>query len=468
VTARTELPSRLLAAGLLGSALLVGVVAGYSPPLAIGLTLGFVFLVIAMANLTAGICLFAAATFIETILPADAEGTLSAPKLLGLALVLSWFAAITAGERERRERLFSPPAFLYVLILFVAWAAISAVWAEDSGAAIEASTRYLPNAMLFLIVFAGVRNREQLMWVVGSLVVGACVAAVYGMVAGSPAEDPGRVSIGNPNQAAAALVLGGTLAAALAVALRGKPVLRLLTTIAVPLCVFAVFLTLSRGGLVALGAALLTAIFMAGRRRGAVIALAACAVLAAVVYFGAFASVDARDRILELQGGTGRTDIWTVGWRMVEDHPVRGIGAGNFPIASIHYLLEPGALLRDDFIVDDPKVAHNTYLNVLAELGVVGLGLFLTVIAFSLWCAIRAVGFAARAGDRELEVLARAFVVVIVAQLAADFFGSHQYSKQLWLVLSLCPALLEISRVALASRRACGATAGLSRSAPAA
>jgi O-antigen ligase len=375
---------------------------------------------------------------------------------------------MTAGERQRRERLFSPPAFLYVLILFVAWAAISAVWAEDSGAAIEATTRYLPNAMLFLIVFAGVRNREQLLWVVGSLVVGAVVAAVYGMVAGSPAEDPGRVSIGNPNQAAAALVLGGTLAAALAVALRGKPVLRLLTTMAVPLCVFAIFLTLSRGGLVALGAALLTAIFMAGRRRGAVIALAACAVLAAVVYFGAFASVDARDRILELQGGTGRTDIWTVGWRMVEDHPVRGIGAGNFPIASIHYLLEPGALLRDDFIVDDPKVAHNTYLNVLAELGVVGLGLFLTVIAFSLWCAIRAVGFATRAEDRQLEVLARAFVVVIVAQLAADFFGSHQYSKQLWLVLSLCPALLEITRARLASRRAQGADAGLSRPAPAA
>jgi O-antigen ligase len=466
VTARTELPSKLLAAALLASALLVGVVAGYSPPLAIGLTLGFVFLVIAMANLTAGICLFAAATFIETILPADAEGTLSVPKLLGLVLVLSWFAAITAGERERRERLFSPPAFLYVLILFVAWAGVSAVWAEDSGVAIEATTRYLPNAMLFLIVFAGVRTREQLLWVVGSLVVGAVVAAVYGMVAGAPTEDPGRVGIGNPNQAAADLVLGGTLAAALAVALRGKPVLRLLTTIAVPLCVFAVFLTLSRGGLVSLGAALLAAIFMAGRRRGPVIALAACAVLAAVVYFGAFASVDARERVLELQGGTGRTDIWTVGWRMVEDHPIRGIGAGNFPIASIHYLLEPGALLRDDFIVDDPKVAHNTYLNVLAELGVVGLGLFLTVIGFSLWCAIRAVGVAARADDRQLEILARAFVVVIVALLAADVFGSHQYSKQLWLVLSLCPALLEISRVLLASRHAQGAAAGGSPPAP--
>jgi O-antigen ligase len=466
VTARTELPTRLLGAGLLGSALLMGVLAGVNPALAVGLTVGLVLLVIAMANLTAGICLLAFLTFLDTILPADAEGALSVSKLVGLVLVLSWFALITAGEHERREQIFSPPAFVFLLISFVGWAAVSAVWAEDSAAALDATTRYLPNAMLFLIVFAGVRTREQLLWVVGSLVVGAVVAAVYGMVAGPPPDDPGRVAIGNANETAASLVAGGTLAAALVFALRGKPVLRLLTTIAVPLCVFAVFLTLSRGGLVALGASLIAAIVVAGRRRGVVLGLAAAAVLATVIYFGAFAPADARDRVLDLEGGTGRTDIWTVGWRMVEDQPLRGVGAGNFPVASIHYLLEPGALLRTDFIVDNPKVAHNTYLNVLAELGVVGLALFLAIIAFPLWWAARAVGFAARAGDRQLEVLARAMVVVIVGLLAADFFGSRQYSKQLWLLLGLCPVLLQISRAELASRRAEAAAADRALPAP--
>jgi O-antigen ligase len=444
----------------------MGVLAGVNPALAVGLTVGLVLLVIAMANLTAGICLLAFLTFLDTILPADAQGALSVSKLVGLVLVLSWFALITAGDPERREQIFSPPAFVFLLISFVGWAAVSAVWAEDSGAAIDATTRYLPNAMLFLIVFAGVRTREQLLWVVGSLVVGAVVAAVYGMVAGPPPDDPGRVAIGNANETAASLVAGGTLAAALVFALRGKPVLRLLTTIAVPLCVFAVFLTLSRGGLVALGASLIAAIVVAGRRRGVVLGLAAAAVLATVIYFGAFAPAEARDRVLELQGGTGRTDIWTVGWRMVEDQPLLGVGAGNFPVASIHYLLEPGSLLRTDFIVDNPKVAHNTYLNVLAELGVVGLALFLAVIAFPLWWAARAVGFAARAGDRQLEVLARAMVVVIVGLLAADFFGSRQYSKQLWLLLGLCPVLLQISRAELASRRAEAAAADRALPAP--
>jgi len=463
VTARVELPVKVLAAGLAASVLLMGVLAGVDPALAIGLTLGLVLLIIAMASLTAGICLLAFLTFLETVLPA---GVLSISKVVGLVLVLSWFALITAGERDQRERIFSPAGFLFVLIALVAWAALSAVWAEDTGAAIDSATRYLPNAMLFLIVFAGVRTREQFLWVLGSLVAGAVVAALYGIVAGAPTDDPTRVGIGNANETAASLVAGGTLAAALAFAVTGKPVLRLLTTIAVPLCVFAVFLTLSRGGLVALAASLVAAVFMAGRRRGVVLTLAFAAVIAAVVYFGAFASVEARDRILELEGGTGRTDIWTVGWRMVEDQPLRGVGAGNFPIASIHYLLEPGALLRDDFIVDNPKVAHNTYLNVLAELGVVGLALFLAVIAFSLWCAARALGVASQAGDRQLDVLARAMIVVLVGLLAADFFGSRQYSKQLWLLLSLCPALLAISRAELAARRGSGAAAAGALPAP--
>lgn len=459
MTARTELPSRLLGAALLACAVLLGVLAGINPALAIGVTLGLVLLAIAMADLTAGICLLAFLTFLDTVLPADAQGALSVSKLVGLVLVLSWFALITSGERDRRQQLFSPPAFLLVLIFFVGWAAVSVAWADDSGAALDATTRYLPNALLFLIVFAGVRTRKQLLWVVGSLVVGAVVAAVYGMIAGAPQDDPGRVAIGNANETAASLVVGGTLAAALAFALRGKPVLRLLTTIAVPLCVFAVFLTLSRGGLVALGASLVAAIVMAGRRRGVVLGVAAAAVLATVIYFGAFAPAEARDRVLEVNGGTGRTDIWTVGWRMVEDRPLLGVGAGNFPVASIHYLLEPGALMRTDFIVDNPKVAHNTYLNVLAEMGVVGLALFLAIIALPLWWAARAVGVAARAGDRQLEILARAMVVVIVGLLAADFFGSRQYTKQLWLLLSLCPVLLQISRAELASRRAGAAAA---------
>jgi hypothetical protein len=45
-----------------------------------------------------------------------------------------------------------------------------------------------------------------------------------------------------------------------------------------------------------------------------------------------------------------------------------------------------------------------------------------------------------------MEVLSRAFVLSLVGILAADFFVSEQFSKQLWLLIALGPALLGVAQ----------------------
>ncbi len=165
---------------------------------------------------------------------------------------------------------------------------------------------------------------------------------------------------------------------------------------AATVCMLTLFLTSSRGGLVALGVALIAAVVLGGRRRGTMLVAAFGAVLVTVFYFATIAPTDVRERVTHPEGGTGRVDIWTVGWRMVEHNTIHGVGSGNFSTSSIHYLLEPGVIMRDDFIVSTPKVAHNTYLQILAELGVVGFALFLTILGFSLVCASKAHRVAAR------------------------------------------------------------------------
>jgi O-antigen ligase len=362
--------------------------------------------------------------------------------------MISWLGLVTAGEREYRERIFSHPSFLLALFTLLLWVLASVAWSEDSGAALASVTRWVPNALLFVIVFAGVRTRQQLVWVLGAFVLGALISAIYGLLVPAPPSDLGRLegAGGDPNETAAALVAAAALALALAASLKGKPFLRMTALAIAPVCAFASLLTLSRGGLVAFGAALIAAVLVAGRRRAQMLVIAVVAAALAVGYFAFFAPASAVQRVTEVHGGTGRTDIWKVGWRMVQGAPLQGIGAGNFPIVSIHYLLEPGALLRDDFIVDKPKVAHNTYLEVLAELGIVGLTLFLIVIVFAIGCAVRAARYAARVGDREMDILARALVVALAALMAAYFFISREYSKQFWLLLALCPVVLDILR----------------------
>ena len=374
---------------------------------------------------------------------------------MGLLLLISWVGVITVGGREaRRTELFSHPWFLYVLALLGAWIALSATWAEDSGAALTGLIQFIPLASLFLIVFTCIRTRGQAVAVIAVFTAGAVVSAAYGIMVPTDPEAADRLSgaSGNANETAAALVAGAALLGALAAGLRRQPALRLLAAVGVPFLVLGIFLTLSRGGLVAMAAALVATVAFAGRWRPQALGVAVIGVLMAVVYFGVFAPDQATERVTKIDGGTGRTDVWTVGWRMVEDHPVRGIGNGNFANTSVHYLLQPGAIVRDDFIVDTPKVAHNSYLEVLAELGLVGLVLFAIVLVFALGCIVKAARLFARMGDRQMELLSRALFVALVGLLAADFFGSRQFEKQLWLLLALCPAFLALARTQLEAK----------------
>jgi O-antigen ligase len=131
---------------------------------------------------------------------------------------------------------------------------------------------------------------------------------------------------------------------------------------------------------------------------------------------------------------------------MARANPVIGVGADNYTVRAVDYLLEPGAVKRTDFIVDTPKVAHNTPLHVLAELGVIGFGLLLTVLLFSVACGVRAWRAFESRGDPEMATFARAVTAAQISMLVAACFISAQYNKPMWLMLSLTPALLALAR----------------------
>jgi O-antigen ligase len=215
-------------------------------------------------------------------------------------------------------------------------------------------------------------------------------------------------------------------------------------------CLLSLFLTASRGGLVALIVAALAAIAFGGRWRGFVAVLALLFAFGGYLYFATIAPQSDRDRISQVtqgEAGTqeGRATIWKVGWRMFEAQPVEGVGAGNFPTAALKYVVRPGQAPRSDRLISEPAVAHNTYLGVLAELGLVGGALFFSLIAFSVGSAAVAARRFRDFGDRQMEALSRGLFAAVVGVLAADFFLTAESSKQLWLLLGLGPALLAIA-----------------------
>lgn len=434
---RLTQPNVVLPAAVVAAAPVLGLLAGYNPLFALAAALGGAFVAFVLNDLFGGMCIMAFLASLDGV-PALGGGAISAPKLAGLLLAVSWIATVTSRREE--TILDRRPLFVFLLVVFFGWQATSMAWAEDRGSVITSLTRYGPDLLLVAIAWSALRTERQLRIAVLATLAGVLVSAVLSVLGqGADTDDRAAGLAGGANELAAAMVVGIVLCLVLSIMRSNRGLMRPVLVAGIGLCTLALFLSLSRGGLVALGAALAFGVLVAGRWRVPVTVAAGLVVLAAFFYFGSIASLPAREHVLEVGGGTGRTDLWTVGARMIEAEPLRGIGAGNFPIASIHYLLRPGAITSDEFIITVPKVAHNSFIEVAAETGIPGLALFLLVLAVPMWWMYRGARSFEAAGDRDMELLCRGLLVATVGYLVASFFITANYQKLLWVLIAFGP-----------------------------
>ena len=450
MAARVDLPRWTWQIGVAGLALLLGVAAGLNPAVAVAGAIGIAMVALVVIDVTVGIFIFGLLAFIDI-----GVGGFSPGRLLGILLAVSWLAAIAVRADVREQMLTRHPLFTYAICLFVAWVGAGVVWAESLSAVADYTIRFALNLMILPIAFSAIRETRHAWGLAGVFIAGVLLTTLVNLTTGqgpsSEAIEGGFSRLEgagfDPNELAATFVAAAVLAAAIVVARAHSRPVRMLALAGGALCLLGCFATGSRTGLVALMAAGLAALFLAGRgRRAPILALTLLVAGSAVAYFALYAPSYIRERITNPGGGTGRTDIWTVGWRMVQDEPVHGVGAGNFPIVSIHYVITPGALERDEFIVETPKVAHNVYLGILAETGAVGLALFLGIVGFCVVAALRAARIFAARGDPSSEILSRAVAIASIGLLTGNTFISDQFSKPLWLLLALGPCLLAIAR----------------------
>jgi O-antigen ligase len=417
-----------------------GLGAGASPALGLEIALALTFVVAAISSLTLGLCLFVFLSFLEVQLGGAA---LSVMKGVGLLLFLSWMAASsTRGRSQVRSFAAANPVITWAAVALVGWSTMSIAWADSTSAAASSTERYLLNALLLPIVFGAVRRREHFVVVAAAFVAGAAASAAYGFVQTVDGRLAG--TIGDPNEEAAVLVAALALTAGLFATLPKESPKRFWCLVAGLVCVLGLLNTVSRGGLVALVCMLIAGAIFGGRWRSRAIALLVAGVTALGIYYAILAPGSARSHAAS-SSTSGRSDLWKVGWRMFQANPILGVGSGNFNHATIHYVADSGALTRADLIIDAPKVAHNVYLEVLDDLGIPGLAAFLTVLVASIALSLRAAKRYELAGDTPFELMSRCVVLAIIGILAADFFLSGEYSKQLWLLLALPAPLLALA-----------------------
>jgi O-antigen ligase len=451
MNARSRGWEQLAPAIVLGAAGLLGLVATLQPTIALAAAVGLVLAFVVFSDLATGFAVLAFLSFLDT-LPA-AQSSISPAKGVGLLIAVAWLARFSATQRGERDFFRDHALLTWAMILFLAWGALSMLSAREPSASESELLRYAPNFLLLPIAYTAMRTRRDLAMVLGAIVLGSLLAAVSAVLSPAPTaelvEEGSRATgtIGDPNELAAVLLVGLAVGAGFALAKGRSPLTRAAGIMAVPLCAAGVFLSLSRGGLIALGALLVAGTIFAGRWRLPIIALLLAVAVGGVVYFTELAPLPARERITASNGGNGRTDLWTLGLRMVKAHPVTGVGLGNFPIVSADYAVQPGTIEHTQLIfATAPKVTHNTYLQIAAESGIPGIALFMATLLGCLRCALAAARSWGRRGEASMESLARGVFLGLVGLLVADFFISNMFSKLLWVLLALCPAMLAVAR----------------------
>jgi O-antigen ligase len=442
--------------------LMVGVLSGIDPKYGIEAALGLMFVVVAMRDVTLGFVLFTIASFLDV---ASSSGSFSGTKVIGLVLFVSWMARVATRRGSDLGAFMSDNAGLtWSLIAMLVWAGLSFTWAYSPGTALSGAVRYALVMMLIPIAFGAIRTREQAIWVLTAFAAGSVLSGLYGFLHSAPASlGAGRLTggVGDANYEAACMAAAIPIVVSLLGVFRNSARMKLAGLIALGMLFVFLVETLSREGLVALGVVMIFAVVFGGRWRRQATQLLVVGAAVTVGYFVFLAPASSLARVTDT-GTSGRSTLWTVALRVIKAHPLTGVGNDNFVLVSHNYINQPGAI-QALYVVNTPKVTHNTLLEAAADLGIPGLLTLLAVLGFCLGAAVRAAWIFERTGDRDMELMSRALVLALIAVLTTDMFIAGGYAKFLWILLAMCPVMLRLARHGAAAQMSLPAVVELPR-----
>lgn len=386
--------------------------------------------------------------------------------LLPGALVLLGYRWLARGEA-----LLVDPRALGLFGAFGALILIGVPTATDWQVALTGFTEFLKDAGIALLVVAFFTRAEALRTVFAALLataIGVCTLALYKYgVAGDLTNDyygfarsmydSGRLAgpLTDPN------FFGALLVILLPIALHGLVfgqgfAHRVLCAYAAGAIVTCILLTQSRGALLAMfamgGLALLLFDRRTALRLALVFALAgavAGAVLsdALVARFGSLLALGGDLGTLQDASIQGRLAQWVVAIAQFSDHPLLGVGSGNYNVNFQDYSLNLGLKFRNG----QERSAHSIYLEVLAEMGIVGFLGFLALLGAAAAGVVRAMAIARAAGRADLRYRYATLGIALGGYFCAMVFLHDAYARMMWMMLALAIALPRIAGVELGS-----------------
>ena len=388
--------------------------------------LALVTVVTLLLRVEAALLLLVAAGALEEAFQLSANPQLTMTKVAG-AICFASFARYALTSR--RPLLLDRSHAVVVGILLVALA--STVQAFDTSTALTTTTRYASFVALYVVVsqFVGAHVlQRRVAWVL-TLASGAAAAiALESYFSG----DTVVATLPYANPSDFAFILATTVPLTFWL-LGASPRWRLPLLGVVALIAAAIVLSLSRGTIVGLAAGLAWMVLVDRRHVRLVLGGGLLALLVAVLVIRSdpsrFETALLYKQKVADYNVTTRYDAWTAAAELAVEKPLLGVGPGNFRFY-YNELTDRPAGTHNLF------VAHNAYLDVAAELGLVAMVLFVLYLIL----IMGRLTVAARRGDGP-PGYARALRVSLVIAVVAAAFVSEQYYPPFWLLGGLATAV---------------------------
>lgn len=203
------------------------------------------------------------------------------------------------------------------------------------------------------------------------------------------------------------------------------------------LSLWAAVITLSRGTWVGIFIGTLMFLFILDKKKILYVCLG---VFFGMVALYLFSNTDTQEKLRidfhNVQGTfLGRAELWKESRAMIKDRPLFGHGPNMFMGVFQAYRLNAS---------EAPTYAHNCYIQIIAELGFVGLGCFLWMMFISLKKPFLTLRTAAFNHDR-WPYVTLALMSGMLAFLIHSFFDTDFYSLQLSIYFWYMAGLLSIS-----------------------
>jgi O-antigen ligase len=373
----------------------------------------------------AALWLFVFAVPWENVLIIPGVGTIG--RLIGIVAFGLVLLHVLGTTRVRKLE-----AFHVIALIFVLWACAGAFWATDPGRMNLKVQRFIQLLLMIWMLWELATTPRRQRALLLAYVFGAYVAAykTFGVYYSELGTTNVRFSAPNfdPNDLGMLLALAIPMAWYLGSTME-QPLLRWVARLYIPMGLVAIGLTASRGALLASIVGLSIIPFTLRRiSKGLIIALVPLALLS-VFLMVSFVPATSWQRFSttrsEVTEGSlnERRDIWMAGLQTVQRHPLQGTGPGGFDAA-----VAP--------ILGSDHAAHNAFLSVLVEEGLIGLFLYLAMVSI-VFLRIRT-----------LPHLEQRFqLILLLALLVAMLPLTWEDRKPVWFILGLLVAQSASMRV---------------------